>query len=326
MDTWLRDHLVCPRDNTHVRAVNDTLRCDYSHTYECIQNVPIMIAPDLAPTQAHLWPTKGARGPRVEDEYTGPATPSSDAVDRYVQEVVAATNGRMYGHLLNRLTRYPIPNLRLPDSSGQRFLDVGCNWGRWSLSASAKGYKTVGIDPNLDAILAARRVAQQRDLTAIHVVADARRLPFCSDSFDVVFSYSVLQHFAKSDAELAISQARRVLHDGGSAHIQMANCFGLMSLYHQIRARMRPKREFDVRYWSPFEIRKSFARHFHRVELTVDGYLGLGIQAADVDLMPLRYRLVTRASEALRRLTEQTTVSGKMKYIADSLYVRAYCQ
>jgi len=58
----------------------------------------------------------------------------------------------------------------------------------------------VGIYPSLDALRAARRVAAQLQVRAGFVVGDARALPFAAGTFDVAFSYSVLQHFDKVDA------------------------------------------------------------------------------------------------------------------------------
>ena len=65
-------------------------------------------------------------------------------------------------------------------------------------------------------------MAEQLGVEAEYVVGDARHLPFPDASFDVVFSYSVFQHFSKR-------RARRVRRDrpraeaGGTSLIQMAN-------------------------------------------------------------------------------------------------------
>jgi ubiquinone/menaquinone biosynthesis C-methylase UbiE len=42
-------------------------------------------------------------------------------------------------------------------------------------------------------------------------VGDARFLPFRAGSVDVVFSYSVVQHFSKDDASREIKEVGRVL-------------------------------------------------------------------------------------------------------------------
>jgi SAM-dependent methyltransferase len=116
-------------------------------------------------------------------------------IDPFVQNIIAATNGMLYISLIGKLTDYPIPYLRLPSGEGKRFLEIGCNWGRWCIAAARLGYRPVGIDPSLKGIRAARQVAQQLGIEAHYVVADGRYLPFANGTFDQVFSYSVLQHF-----------------------------------------------------------------------------------------------------------------------------------
>jgi ubiquinone/menaquinone biosynthesis C-methylase UbiE len=86
---------------------------------------------------------------------------------------------------------------------------------RSARAAAKKGYLPVGLDPSLGAILAAKRVANGLGLPFHGVVGDARFLPFRAGSFDVVFSYSVLQHFSKRDARTALEDIRRVLHADG---------------------------------------------------------------------------------------------------------------
>ena len=46
------------------------------------------------------------------------------------------------------------------------------------MSAAKKGYRAVGIDPSLGAVMAARRVARQLGLEIKCIVGDARFLPF----------------------------------------------------------------------------------------------------------------------------------------------------
>ena len=84
-----------------------------------------------------------------------------DFIDKSWQGEIPYTSGNLYFSIQNKLTRYPIPECRLPQGNGERLLDIGCNWGRWSIAAAQKGYRPVGIDPSLDAVLAARRVSRQ---------------------------------------------------------------------------------------------------------------------------------------------------------------------
>jgi SAM-dependent methyltransferase len=204
-------------------------------------------------------------------------------------------------------------------------LEIGCNWGRWCLAAARRGYRVVGIDPSLEAIAAARRVARQLGVEATYLVADARHLPFPDASFDVVFSYSVFQHFAKTEALTSFDEIGRVLRPGGLAKLQMANVYGVRSLWNQLRERRfrEPRRLFDIRYWSPGELRGELSRRVGPTALEVDGFFTLNAQLTDLELLPRHYRLVVRTSEALRR------ASGRLpplRYSADSLYAVSHAR
>lgn len=298
--------LVCPRDGTELEGPGD-LVCGHGHRYPVVEGIPVLLLEDERPTHGACWvsihePEEASRSIGAE-------------IDPVVQELVAATCGGLYRHLVGRLDRYPVPALPLPPGEGKRFLDVGCSWGRWCIAAARAGYRVVGIDPSLKAIAAARRVARQLDVDAAYVVADARRLPFPDAAFDVVFSYSVFQHFAKPDALSSFDEIARVLRPGGLAKIQIANVYGARSLWNQLRERRfrEPRRLFDVRYWSPRELRAEVTRRVGPTDLQADGFFTLNPQATDLELLPRRYRLVVRASEALRRLRP-------LRLAADSLY------
>jgi hypothetical protein len=81
-------------------------------------------------------------------------------IDPFVKEVIGATNGALYQHLVGNLTEYPIPALHLPAGNGRSFLEIGCNWGRWCLAAVQSGYRPVGIDPSLRGIRASAALAR----------------------------------------------------------------------------------------------------------------------------------------------------------------------
>lgn len=322
MDPWLEAHLVCPRDFKHLTHCGDTLVCSRQHAYPVVDGIPIMLLDDVAPTHGACSVIPDAPA-SAEPLSAGAAPEPSTAIDPYVQEMVAATCGLMYRPLVRRLRDYPIPTLRLPAASGHRFLDVGCNWGRWCVSAARRGYAAVGIDPSFDAICAARRVALQLGLTITYVVADGRYLPFTASSFDAAFSYSVLQHFDKGHARRAIESMARALRGGGTCLVQMPNVYGLRNLYHQARMRLRPPQIFDVRYWTPTELRRTFEELVGPCTLSVDGFFSLNAQRSDIRMLPLRFRSIVAVSEFLRELSQVLT---PMTYAADSLYLRAVRQ
>ncbi len=244
----------------------------------------------------------------------------SEGIAPWVQKIIAATSGFLYLPLVGKLTEYPIPELRMPDGSGKRLLDIGCNWGRWTASALRKGYAAVGIDPSLTAILAARNVFRQLGLNPLLVVGDARRLPFRDDSFSVVFSYSVIQHFSKDNARMALAEVGRVLKQPGTSLIQMPNALGVRSLYHQVRRGFKLENDFDVRYWKLSELKQAFDACIGPSTVSVDGYFGLGIQPSDMRFFTPRHRIVVRASELLRKASERI---GWMRNFADSVYIKS---
>jgi SAM-dependent methyltransferase len=152
------------------------------------------------------------------------------------------------------------------------------------------------------------------------IVGDARFLPFRSSSFDVVFSYSVLQHFGREDLLKTLVETERVLRASGIAKIQMANALGLRSVYHQARRGFRAATGFEVRYWTPRGLRLAFEGAIGPTELEVDGYFSLNAQSGDAHLLPGVFRGVVRASQVCRTVSDTVWL---LRYLADSLYVIA---
>lgn len=317
MDTippWLLGVLACPRDGSPVTIQGQMVQCATGHQYPVYDGIPILLRDDVAHThEAAVYALRGAGDPEHFRHASG-------SIDPFVQEAIGATGGYLYEGLIGRLTEYPIPEIRLPPGGGRNFLDIGCSWGRWSIAAARAGYRVVGIDPSLVGVRAARRVAKQLGVDVIFLVADARYLPFVSQSFDTTFSYSVLQHLSKADAQQALAEIGRVLVPGGTSLIQLPNALGIRSLYHQARRRFRQAKLFEVRYWTTGELRRTFEKLIGPSKISVDGFFSLNAQLADARLLPARARSVVIVSEVLRRLA---TILPPIRYVADSLYVES---
>lgn len=239
-------------------------------------------------------------------------------LNAFVQKWLVKTCGNLYRALKGNATSYPIPQLRLPEGAGKVLLEVGCNWGRWIVAAARRGYRCVGIDPSLEALIAAQMVCRDLGVKADFVVADARHLPFRPGSMDVVFSYSVLQHFSRPDALASLREVGRVLSRPGTCLIQMPNKFGLRCLYHQARQGFSEGSKFEVRYWTLPELRRTFAREIGPPLVTVDGFFGLGVQFSDVTLLPPFERSVVRLSECLR---QGSLRCPSLAWLADSVFL-----
>ena len=322
MDPWLTSHLVCPRDRQSVLCQGDNLVCREGHKYPCVDGIPVMLLDDVPETHAVCHESlKEATNRTAEEGALAP--PPGDAIDPFVRREIGGTCGRMYRNLSGDLTRYPIPDIRLPPGSGNTLLDIGCNWGRWTISAARKGYSAVGIDPSLEAIRTARRVVRQLNLSALFVVGDGRYLPFAQQTFDVVFSYSVLQHFDKQDCKQCLAEIGRTLKpETGYSLIQMPTKWGLHNLMTQARRAFRSPTGFEIRFWTLPELRQAFNHGIGPTRLFVDGFFCLDPQPTDLGILARRYRLVVRTSELLRKLSQRLPW---MIPLADSVYLESAC-
>jgi SAM-dependent methyltransferase/uncharacterized protein YbaR (Trm112 family) len=337
MKAPLLEVLACPCDHMPLTSREGALVCPEGHSYPVIEGVPVMLRQDREAIHPAFASTLAAvkAGTRSDDRKSRlyleglyltekemarleASLERESEIDPVASYLVAATCGNLYKGLIGSLTRYPIPEMRLPPGAGKRLLDVGCSWGRWCIAAAQKGYRAVGIDPCLASVLAARRVAAQLGVEAEFIVADARFLPFAPSTFDVAFSYSVIQHFSKPNARIALAEVARTLRPHGRCLIQMAGRYGIRSMWHQLRRIGRKGPEHRVRYWGPLELKKTFTDIVGQTRMSVDGYFGLGIQRSDIDLMPAHYRLVIRASEVLRAVSRALP---PIVYVADSLYL-----
>ena len=319
LDEELLKLVVCPRDKQDLRLESDWLLCPSGHRYRIIEGIPILLVSEAA--QTHVEGTRALAAVESGDATQSPQPPLKPGeIDSFVKDVIGATNGSLYQHLVGHLTEYPIPALRLPPGDGRSFLEIGCNWGRWCLAAAQAGYRAVGIDPSLKGIRAARSVAQQLEVNIPYLVADGRYLPFRDSTFDQVFSYSVLQHLSKENTRSVLVEIDRVLLQGGHSLIQMPNVFGIRCLYHQFRRGFRETRDFEVRYWTIPELRRTFEAALGPSMIAVDGFFSLNPQVSDLRFFPWQYKLLVLLSDRLRRLSTRVPA---LAYLADSLYVSA---
>lgn len=335
MIDWCVDRLACPRDRSPLRVVDPArLVCRSGHEYPVVDGIPVLLvdgveqtigvarrslerAASAVPADALHVDSLGL-SERERDAVLSLAARGDCRIDPAVAYLVGATNGIAYRNLVGSLTEYPIPTLRLPSGEGKTLLDIGCSWGRWSIAAARIGYRPLGIDPSLGAVMAARRAARALGVEVRYVVGDARHLPLADDSVDAVFSYSVIQHFSRADAAAAIGEAGRVLRPGGASLIQMPTRWGLRCLYHQARRRFRDGTGFEVRYWTLGALQRLFSTRIGPTAASVDCFFGIGLQASDRHLMPRAYRLAISASEALRAASR---FLPRLSHVADSVYL-----
>ena len=98
-------------------------------------------------------------------------------------------------------------------------LEVGCGLGTDGAQFAKAGARYTGIDLTDAAVGLAKRRFELFDLPGTFRVADAERLDFPDNSFDLVYSHGVLHH--TPDTAAAVREIHRVLRPGGKAVVML---------------------------------------------------------------------------------------------------------
>jgi ubiquinone/menaquinone biosynthesis C-methylase UbiE len=103
--------------------------------------------------------------------------------------------------------------LVVPAGDTLECLDAGCGTGFLSFELAARGHRVTGVDFAPAMLAEARRKAAERSVQVRFEEADAERLPFPADRFDLVISRHVL--WTLPHPEAAIDEWIRVLRPQG---------------------------------------------------------------------------------------------------------------
>ncbi|HEX8652306.1 MAG TPA: methyltransferase domain-containing protein [Pyrinomonadaceae bacterium] len=104
-------------------------------------------------------------------------------------------------------------------SRGLRVLEVGCGLGTDGAQFARAGADYTGVDLTEASVELARRRFELFELAGEFQVADAERLEFADESFDLVYSHGVLHH--TPDAAGAVREIHRVLRPKGRAVVML---------------------------------------------------------------------------------------------------------
>lgn len=98
-------------------------------------------------------------------------------------------------------------------AAGKDVLEIGTGMGADLVRWARSGARVTGVDLTARAVTLSRsRLASER-LNGNVLRADAEKLPFSAETFDVVWSWGVLHH--TPDADRSLVEAARVLRPGG---------------------------------------------------------------------------------------------------------------
>ena len=102
---------------------------------------------------------------------------------------------------------------------GARLLEIGCGMGTDLLQFARGGARCTGIDLTPRSIEITRHRFRLYGADGNLMISDGERLPFQTESFDVVYSNGVLHH--TPDTAGAIREVHRVLRPGGTAKVML---------------------------------------------------------------------------------------------------------
>jgi ubiquinone/menaquinone biosynthesis C-methylase UbiE len=122
-----------------------------------------------------------------------------------------------------RLRRHmSVVEMPLKSMTGKRVLEVGPGAGAHSALFARHGALVTAVDitfPRARATAAKLALIDGPGAASGAIQADAERLPFADNTFDIVYSNGVLHH--THDTEAAVAEAYRVLKPGGQAVIML---------------------------------------------------------------------------------------------------------
>ncbi len=241
-----------------------------------------------------------------------------------VQQQIAATNGIHFLNTIGTLSEYPIPEIPVPHASksGELLLDIGNGWGRWLVAAANKDYIPVGIDIRLEFCETARKVLEANGKNGYSVVADLQNLPFLNNVFNVVWSFSVIQHTHLDRFTRCLSHVERILADNAYCYLEFPNRNGIRNRFGPAsKPNSSDFDSWDVRYYTPEEYEKIFRVFFDNYKYYNHSVLGIGILPGDAKYAKgLKNKAIIGASRALSNLAE---LIPPMKSIADSIYIKS---
>lgn len=102
---------------------------------------------------------------------------------------------------------------------GARLVEVGCGMGTDLLQFARGGALCTGVDLTPRSVEISKHRFRLYDMPGDFSLADAERLPFDDNTFDVFYSNGVLHHTPETSA--AIGEAHRVLRPGGTAKVMV---------------------------------------------------------------------------------------------------------
>lgn len=198
----------------------------------------------------------------------------------------------------------PFDRVLPSDLRGMRVLEIGCGMGLHTRELAKRGADVTAIDLTAPAVEATLARLALGGCEATVLQQDAEELPFEDGQFDLVWSWGVIHHSARTGR--VVREISRVLAPTGEARVMVYNRGGVMArailLRHYLIGRgYRTKTSdevlwehtdgFSARYYSQDQVEDLFRTFFDAV--------GVRVLGQEVDAVPLPRSLRSKVSERL---------------------------
>lgn len=240
-----------------------------------------------------------------------------------VQQQISATNGIHFKDNIGKLKEYPIPEIPITNGNHNNLLlDIGCGWGRWLVAASRKNFIPVGIDLRLEFCKTARKVVQDNGSHAYTVVADLQHLPFQDNVFDIIWSFSVIQHTHYDRLTNCLRHIERMLKSSGYCFLEFPNKQGMRNRFGPAAGENNMDFDsWDVRYYTPSEYQRIFLQYFDNFQYFNHSALGIGILPGDLKYAHgIRNKAIIVTSRTASRIID---LVKPLKAFSDSIYIKS---
>lgn len=168
------------------------------------------------------------------------------------------------------------PWLTKIDYSGKKVLDVGCNTGILLIPLLERGVDVVGVDIDREDVEKVKEKLKVKRFPLNRAqIADARELPFSTNSFDIVLLSDILEHVG--DPKSVAKEAQRVVKRGGLIYATVPNEWHPVVKFSWLRKALSGRSNVDEHPDVPYNFKK-FLELFPDTVVEDKKLAGLGVQ------------------------------------------------
>ena len=191
-------------------------------------------------------------------------------------------NKDRYYRLLKRL-------ISLPTKYKIRIAEIGCGSGMRSLALAKefkinKNIEITLLDASRSSIALAKKIAKQNKVKAHFVIADALKIPFKSNYFDIVWNEGVNEHFSGTERQQIFNEMVRICKKGGQVVVIVPNAFN--PFYRFAKAGLTLMGRWIYGFEDPFTFME-LKRRLEKAGIRTTVFSGVGIIASIFDIFQL---------------------------------------